>query len=320
MSDITTKKINVYGRDTDPQSGVSNSYQTSEYAFRQPTIHMLVGQRAAGKSRACSKLISQAQKEKTFDQIYLISPSAKSNEVYFGKFIPEENIYYPTKDSVQKIIERVSQDRDEFQTHLEDLKQYNEFVKLLKKGENFSDDMIMHYMDLGFLADNFKKPVWKYEKFSGKLRPPTSAVVLDDVLGSSLLKSNMLESLFCTNRHIAPLNEPHSDRSACGLAIYILVQSYRNSGGGIPRVVRENLVELTLFKNKQKKQVDVIKDELASVVDEDKFERALEYATNKPYGHLTISFGRLKCPTLTFRDQFNQLLIFKNDEKECNGN
>lgn len=318
MSDFSIKKINVYGKDTDPANGVSNAYETSTFAFRQPNIHMLVGQRNAGKSRACSKLINQAQKEKTFDQIYLISPSAKSNEVYFGKHIPEENIFKPTKDSIQKVIERVEQDKEDFEKHLQDLKQYNEFVKLLKSGGDMTDDQVMKYIDLGFLSESFEKPIFKYQKFSGKLRPPTSAVVLDDVLGSSLLKSNMLESLFCTNRHIAPLNETHSNRSACGLAIYILVQSYRNSGGGIPRLIRENLTELTLFKNRQKKQVDVIKDELASVVDEDKFEKALEFATNKPYGHLTISFGRLKCPTFTFRDAFNQLIVFEDDAEKCN--
>ena len=310
---ITTKKINLYGKDTDPHNGVKNSYPTSHYAFRQVCIHMIVGQRGQGKTHSCSKLINQAQKENTFDDLYLISPSAMSNKAYFGKYIPDENIYKPTKDSVELVIERVEQERDEFEEYIKKKKLYDEFVAILKSKRELTDDEIFKFQDLGFLDEHMEKPVWKHKQ----IRPPQSVVILDDVLGSSLLKSNKLEQLFCTNRHIAPLQEPHSNRSACGLSIYILVQSYRCGGGGVPRLIRENLTELTLFKNKQKKQIDVIKDELASVIDEDKFEKALEYATSKPYGHLTISFGNLVCPTLTFREGFNNLIIFDEEAKQC---
>jgi len=309
---ITTKKIALFGADTDPESGVSNAYKTSHYAFRQVCIHMLVGQRGAGKSRACSKLISQAQKESTFDALYLISPSAESNRVYFGKFIPNENIYKPTKDSVEKVIERVEADRDEWEEFIKKKQLYDEFIRILKSGKELTDEQIFIFEDLGFLDADMQPPKWKYKH----IRPPCSGVVLDDVLGSALLKSNKLEQLFCTNRHIAPLQKPHSNRSACGLSIYILVQSYR-CPGGVARLIRENLTELTLFKNKQKKQIDVIKDELGAVIQEDKFISALEYATAKPFGHLTISFGNLACGTLTFREGFNNLIIFPDDAAGC---
>jgi len=313
MSDkITTKKIGLFGRDTEPDGGVSNAYKTSHYAFRQVCIHMLVGQRGAGKSRACSKLISQAQKDHTFDDIYLISPSAVSNKEYFSRFIPDENIYKPTKDSVELVIERVEAERDEFEEYIRKKKLYDEFIKVLNSGKDLSDEEIFKFEELGFLDQHMSKPSWKHKQ----IRPPTSAVVLDDVLGSALLKSNKLEQLFCTNRHIAPLQEPHSSRSACGLSIYILVQSYR-CPGGVARLIRENITELTLFKNRQRKQVNVIKDELASVVCEDKFEKALDFATSKPFGHLTVSFGNLVCPTLTFREGFNNLIIFPDDAKVC---
>ena len=310
---VSTKKINLYGRDCEPLNGVKNAYETSHYAFRQPCIHMIVGQRGQGKSHNCSKLISQAQKEKTFDNIYLISPSAKSNEAYFGRFIPEENIYKPTKDSVEKVIERVDAERDDFEDYIRKEKQYMEFMQILKSKRELSDEEIILYEELGFLDDEFDRPKWKHKI----VRPPTSAVILDDVLGSSLLKSHKLEQLFCTNRHISPLNEPHSNRSACGLAIYILVQSYTSRSGGVPRLIRENLTELTLFKNKQRKQIELIKDELASVIDEDKFLQALELATDKPFCNLNISFGNLKCPTLTFRKNLNELIIFEEHAKEC---
>ena len=77
---------------------------------------------------------------------------------------------------------------------------------------------------------------------------------------------------------------------------------------GISRVLRENVSLLTLFRNKQQKQMDAIRDELANVVDEDKFMKAYEYATAEKYGSLTIDF----CPRLPeyqFRKNLNELII-----------
>ena len=85
---------------------------------------------------------------------------------------------------------------------------------------------------------------------------------------------------------------------------------------GISRVLRENLSILTLFKNKQQKQIDAIKEELANVVDLDKFDRAYEYATRQKYGNLTIDF-KPKCETMTFRRNLNELIIFPDMNCEC---
>jgi len=95
----------------------------------------------------------------------------------------------------------------------------------------------------------------------------------------------------------------------------ILSQTYKMSNG-ISRVLRENLSIITLFKNKQQKQIDAIKEELANVVDLDKFDKAYEYATRQKYGNLTIDF-RPKCETMTFRRNLNELIIFPDMKCEC---
>ena len=65
---MNTSVLDVYNDKVD--TGVDNEYPTSRFTFRQPSLHMLVGQRTAGKSYLASKMLSQAQKEKTFDRIY----------------------------------------------------------------------------------------------------------------------------------------------------------------------------------------------------------------------------------------------------------
>ena len=79
---------------------------------------------------------------------------------------------------------------------------------------------------------------------------------------------------------------------------------------GISRVLRENVSLLTLFKNKQQKQMDAIKEELANVVDIETFNKAYEYATNEKYGNLTIDFNP-KDNKYRFRKNLNELIIFE---------
>ena len=312
---ITTKKINLYGKDTEPTQGVSNEYKTSHYAIRQPCLMYVSAVRNSGKSFCVSKMVSQAQKEKTFDRIYMITPTFQSNKSYFGKMIDEDDVFEPTKDSIQKVIEKVDEDRDEFEDYLRKEKLYKEFIQILKSKREFSDGEIMKFEELGFLDDEFDRPKWKYG--DKNVRPPQSLLILDDVLSSpALLQSSGITRIGSLNRHISPLQEPHSGRSACGLAVILISQTY-TMPQGVSRTLRENITHLLIFKNKQEKQMSKIREELGSAVDEDKFMTAYNMATKEKYGNLLVDFNP-RCPTMTFRKNLNELLIFEEDKESCN--
>jgi len=311
---VSTKKINLYGRDTDPSQGVSNEYATSHYAVRQPCLLYCSATRNSGKTHTISKLVNQAQKEKTFDRIYMICPTFQSNKSYFGKMINIEDVLEPTKDSIQKVIEMVEAERDEFEDYLRKEKQYKEFIQILKSKREFSDQEIMLYQELGFLDDSFDRPKWKYG--DKNVRPPQSLLILDDILSSpAILQSSGLTRIATLNRHIAPLQEPHSGRSSCGLGVIIISQTY-SMNQGISRTLRENLTHLLIFKNKQEKMMAKIREELGGSVDEEKFMTAYKMATKEKYGNLMIDFNP-RCPTLTFRKNLNELIIFEEDANEC---
>ena len=297
---MKTSKLQCYSQD--PDCGVDNVYPTPIDSFKQPALHMVVGQRTSGKSFLTSKILAQAKKDQTFDRIYIVTPSFNSNKSYFGKYINEEDVYDPTRDSISNVIKSVEADRDEFESYLAKKRMYVEFKKDRNKSVNHIDeDDLLYYYENDFFTE---QPKWKYRKEE----PPKSLLILDDCLGSpAILQSSGLTQVSCLNRHLAPLKENHSNRTACGLAVIILTQSYRMNNG-ISRVLRENVSLLTLFKNKQQKQMDAIREELANVVDEDKFTKAYEYATAEKYGSLTIDF----CPkTLShqFRKNLNELII-----------
>ena len=321
MTDFTIKKLDIYDKKDEPRGEVSNRYETSPNAISQPCLMYVSAVRNSGKSFAVSKMVRGLQRERVFDSIKIITPTFNSNKAYFGDLIndPELDVLEPTKDSIQRVIDMVEADRDLFEKHLEDLKEYNEFTRLLKSGGDMSDEQVLKYIDLGFLNQRFEKPVFKYEKFAKTLRAPQTLLILDDILSSpAILQSSGLTKLATLNRHVAPLKETFKNRSACGIAVIILSQTY-SMANGISRCLRENVTHLMLFKNRQEKQLAKIRDELCSAVDQDKFDKAYEYATKEKYGNLLISFAP-KCVTQTFRKNLNELIIFNEDKELCKCN
>lgn len=300
---MKTKALQVY-HDT-PKEGVDNLYPTSKDSFKQPCLHMIVGQRTSGKSYLCSKILAQCARDQCFDIVYMITPSFNSNQAYFGKYVKEENVYQPTKESIQHVIQRVEADRDEWERYLAEKEEYQKFKQTISQNVFVPDQTLLYWMDRGFLNRSNKEPKWKYKREE----PPKSCLILDDCLSSpAILQSSGLTQCATLNRHIAPLQHAHSGRSACGLAVMILSQTYRMQNG-LGRCLRENLSLLTLFSNKQQKQLECIKDELANVVDEDKFMQAFRYATKEKYGNLTIDFIP-KDSQKVFRKNLNECIIF----------
>ena len=296
MSNLKIQKLPVFLQD--PERGVSNEYPTSANAFRQPCLWYISAVRNSGKSYLASRFLAQATRDKTFNKIYMVTPSFSSNKAYFGKYVDETDVYQPTKSSIADVIARVENDRDEWEDYLRKVKLYERFVQRTKHNQFMSDD------DLLFYYDYMEKPKYKYSE------PVKSLLILDDVINSpAILQSSGLGKLASLNRHVAPLKEEYNGRSSCGLAVIILSQSYRCSQG-VGRLLRENLSLFTMFKNKSDAQMKVIEEEIGSVIDLDRFRAAYDYATEEKYGNLTVDFNP-KTPNHTFRKNLNELLIFE---------
>ncbi len=311
------KKVqaNIYGADTDPKKGVNNQYKTKPNAISQPCLLMAVGVRNSGKSYAVSKIVNEAQKDKTFDEIFICTPTMLSNMAYFGKHIPEENVFQPTGDCIQKVLTRGEELRDEWEQFCQELIDYKDYIKILKGNTDFTDDQLFKYDSLGFLDGLPERPKWKYPIE----RPPQTLCILDDVLGSAaILQASGRQKCATLNRHLFPINPDYTGngRTACGMSVIICTQTYKCQQG-IGRVLRENLTHLMLIgKNKQPKQLDTLTEELGGGIAPAKFMRCYEQATKEKYGNLLIDFFP-ECPTKQFRMNLNTYLVFNEDEKEC---
>lgn len=292
-----------------PKHSVDNEYNTGDRSIRQPALHMVVGQRTSGKSYLASQMLHQAMKEHTFDVVYMVTPSFDSNREYFQKFVTPSNVFDPTKKAIDEVIGRVEQDRDDW-------------VEFLDRKRRHKDGPVVApaspLLNL-FGMSAAPPPKWKYQRE----QPPRSLVILDDVIGSpAIAQSSGLNRIATLNRHIAPLPDVFVDsdgsrRSACGLGVWILSQTYRMQGG-IGRVLRENCSALTLFKNRQAKQREAILQELGSVISEDLIEDAWDQCCtdDKPHGNLTIDF-RPKCKSLTLREGMRTALIYDHPDTTC---
>ena len=262
---MKTKLVDVFNKP--PPEGFNNEYSTSHYMFRNPLLMLVCGVRNSGKGYLTSKIIRQCNAENLYDVIYWISPTFLSNKKQFGDLgIQEEDVFEPTADSVEKVIARVEQDRDDWVQYIDEMEVYETWVRKTKSTkaiQTITDEEIEAFATAGYLdmegniIEGLPKPTWKYDT----VRKPQSLLVLDDVMGSPCMNHSAgLTKLATLNRHCGVLHG--EEGGSLGLSLIMQVQSYK-SVAGISRQVREQCTELILFKNKQAGVMEQIMKELA---------------------------------------------------------
>ena len=209
----------------------------------------------------------------------------------------------PEKGVVQEVIQKVEDDKREYEEFVEKLKKWKMFQRMMKskKPINMLDPaLLVEFMELGFLdntAQTMEKPKWKYKHE----RPPIIMCIIDDCMGTPLMNPKSgLVNLCIKHRHIA---------KGMGLSICMLVQSYC-AVGGIPRPIRENCTVAIFFKCKDDNQIKKIHTEIGADVDLDQFDKMYKYATEQPFNFLMIDFHPKKKEQM-FRRNFNEYLTAK---------
>ena len=292
-----------------PKSKFDNNWPTSLYMFNHPQLHLITAPRGTGKTHLMSKIVLAGIKEKLYDRIFLISPTAQSNLKQLQDLnIQEEDIFLPDVDAIQNVINEVELERDEYQKYLDEMKIYQDIIN--NKTNNFTDEDFELIEDF-IIEDKLTAP--KYKRPNP--RRPQCIVILDDIINTPVMSTgSSINRLFTINRHIAPM----SGGGALGLGVIILAQSYCTTNGhGISPMIRSNLTELSVFKTKSQPQMDKMMSEFGGAIDIDKFKQAYDIAIKGDFDNLTISFGRLACETLRFRKNLNSFICFPEDVSKC---
>lgn len=264
---------------------------TPENIPKLHTLMILNGRRNAGKTTAISNYLHILKNNKLIDEILVLTPTYESNRKNWEALgIKRENVIEPTKDSIKMILEHIKHESEEWDEFLEKKKKWEQIV---------NTDMPFHLMPLPaqqmLIENGGREPEWKYEKE----RPPILFLVIDDCLGWDVYKPTAGLTKFV---------QSHRHHYKIGISVAMLVQTYScSSSHGVARPIREQCCILCLWKMKDQNQLKKIHEEIGNDVSLEKFDQMLEYATNKPFGFLTIDFCPKK-PEYAFRANFNEYL------------
>ena len=320
----TTKKIKEFKKA--PDTSITNEYPTSENSLRAPYLMLVIGTRNTGKSYTTAKILHQAMDDNLYDRYFMISPTYDSNRKYWEFLgMDDEDVLYPTRDSIDVIIRELETERDEWTEFQMSKKLYEDFKSKTKNAKNIHNMDLLDlntFIDLGFLDEegnptDVPAPMWKRDIE----RPCQSCLICDDILGSSALKNAPgLTKLAIQNRHIAPLQEPFGARAALGVSCYFLSQCYKGGGGGntggIPRGLRENATNLIFFRNKSENVFKAIIEELGGALAEEEIKAAYKYCVVEKHDNMMIDLFP-RCETKRYRKNLNEFVMFGEAAANC---
>jgi len=284
------KRKEIHGMDIKLIHKSGYSPDTPDHIPKLHSLMILNGRRNAGKTTAITNYLHILKKEGLIDRILVVTPTYESNKANWEALnIAREDVMQPTKDSIQKVLEIIKQESQDWDTHLENKKRFKQMVE---------SNTPIHQMPPIFLQALIQSggldPIWKYEKEV----PTRLFLVLDDCLGWDIYKPTAGLTKFV---------QSHRHHHKIGISVAMLTQTYCTKEAGIARPIRENCTLLCLWKIKDKNQLSRIHDEIGNDVSLEKFDSMLEYATSKDFGFLTIDFCPKK-PEYAFRSQFNEYL------------
>jgi len=302
---MNSKKVNMVKKFDLPKKSAF-TIETEKDFIKLHTLMVVAGKRGSGKSLALSNFLKVCKEKHYFDLILLVSPTYNSNkEIWDICEIKEEDVYEPTIGVVKKLIELVENEKQDWDTFLEEKKLYNKFQKEIKDKpiELIDDENLLAYFEKGYL-DKKEPPKWKYPI----QQPPRIGIILDDCINTEVMarRSSGLTNLALKHRHLA---------SGLGCSLFFLVQTYI-SHDNISKAVRENCTHLLLFKISNNEQLKKIKSECDLPVSDEEFDEITKKVFEIPHNFLLIDFA-FRCPTFRFRNGFNELIIPNSIKHKC---
>lgn len=234
-------------------------------------IYIISGRKGSGKSNLILNLITKPDSPvyKSYDNIILISPSARRDEKYH-KLVKElekhDNFFEELNEAViTHILDKLRDYNDQWKA---DEEEWNKNKK--ETGEGF------------YTREATERVNGRLKKVSHKIAilppPPNHLLILDDCLHMMPRSTdkNIVNSLWTNHRHSK-------------LSIWVATQNYNK---GANTLVRNNADLLTVYRTENKHELDTIKEDLN--IDKEVFDRVYDYATNEPYSflHVNLSGGK----------------------------
>ncbi len=275
--------------------------ETSPMMLKAHQNMLVVGKRGSGKSTIITNYLRMLKEEDKMDRIFVISPTFDSNKALMESLeIDEDDVYDPEdKEVIQKIIEAVNRERDEWLAYEEKIKMWKRLSSLIKS--SIPIQKIDPYLLLEFGDENglLKKPESKYG------HRPICGLFVDDCQSTPLFRNRKFLNFITRHRHIGAFKQG----GALGVSVFIAIQNFTSQSGGCPRAVRNNATSLACFRCKDEKELKQVFDSVAGEIEYDKFIQAYEYAVKENHCALLIDLHPKKEHLSMFRRNLNEFIL-----------
>jgi hypothetical protein len=275
--------------------------ETAPEHIRLHTITLAVGKRGSGKSYFISNLLNWLE----FDRILIISPTFQSNYSQFKKLGVQPNDIFDPDDLevVSKIQAIVDGERD-------DLLEYRQKLQILKELKAVYGTPSRLAEHLGLFNEYVDATGMKWQEPEHKLngKKPRLAVFVDDAQSTAIFRNRRFLNMVTRHRHLGSFPD---DEASIGISMFIAVQNYTATGGGLPRAIRGNATHMALWRTKNRKELDLISDEFAGEVSPDKFKEVYEYVMNDddPHTFMFIDLHKKKEHPSQFRKNYLDFVV-----------
>ena len=282
--------------------GSAFAYETPHDCPKAHQLTGVVGKRGSGKSVSAVNLIEAMG----YDRVIAVSPSMGSNFDLMKRLNIDPEDVFDDVDDIEipnKIKAIIEKERDDLVNYKEQMKKYKKFKKLMDENRptwSIPDEILMEFYDP--MRGDFIPP---YHKYGGK--KPMICVLFDDIQGSYLMTkgARRLNQLCIYHRHLGQF----PDGGALGASLFFCVQSFKCSVGGLTRAIRGQMTSMILFKTKNEKELDDIKDEFSGEVSKQTFQDIYNKAIQEQHDFLFIDLHKKPHQPSMFRRNFNEYLV-----------
>jgi len=254
--------------------------------FKLHALMGFIGMRGSGKTHAMVNLTKKYLEDKSFNRVFIISPTYHSNPIFHVLGARKEDVYTDPQASQEAL-------NDILKKTAEDAKEFDIFETYLNAYNKYRDHKALTTEEHTLLQNqNFRKPEY--------LPVPRPVLLIDDMSHSDIYvtsKHNPFINLCLRHRHIN-----------CGKGITIMMAA-QTILTGLPKALRQNVTQLFIWPTKDETQLKSIYKEVANLVDKDTYMKMYEAATKSQHSFLTID-NNAPHRSLQFRENFNQFLVY----------
>ena len=275
--------------------------ETTKEHIKLHCVLLAVAKRGSGKSYFISNLLKWLD----FDRIIIVSPTFESNAAQFKHLgVHSEDVLDPDDPNTpQRLIDIVEDEAYELKDYRQKLKIFSEVKALYKHPHHIGENA-------GLFAEYF-------DPLTGKWTPPTHtwngrrpkiACFVDDAQSTQIFRNRRFLNLVTRHRHLGSMPD---DEPSIGLSLFIAVQNYTASGGGLPKAIRGNCTHLALWKTKSDKELKQVSEELSGEVSSAKFLEIYNYCmeSGEPYPMMFVDMHPKKEHPSQFRLNYHKFII-----------